>query len=481
MAAGKDNQNNPNNQNNRNNNHNVQNINETVMPEEDTTSPNHPLYLHPNDHPGLILILKKLTGSDNYSTWKRSMIIALNARNKTNGVGIRGKELNEHYSQLDRHRIYQISNDIVQLKQQNCDVEDKWCGDQRKREEENQREGIMPKNLGPHVALSSYSAQSSSRTSNYYQRTSCNNGNRQERKSTFRPGVIYSNCNKECHSRDACYKLIGYPVGHPLHGKYKPPVVKNISVPKLVNSVTRQNQDPNTLSTSGSNNANEAVFTLNKRIAHGTLCDGLYIIFPVQPTTTTSSAKALNLNSTNTTLWHSKLGHPSISVMKQLKCISSDVNSKMVTDRVTLAIAIHNNWYIAQLDVNNAFLHGDLTEEVYMTIPQGYHTPHPKNSVCKLQKSLYGLKQANRQCIKDLGPIHYYLGIEFLRNSSGLIMSQRKYALKLIQSAGLLNVKPSNISFNPLAKLRPKDGDLIEDPSTYRSIIEKLLYLIITI
>ncbi|GKD37765.1 cysteine-rich receptor-like protein kinase 8 [Tanacetum coccineum] len=45
-------------------------------------SPNHPLYLHPNDHPGLILISKKLTGSENYSSWKRSMMIALNAKNK---------------------------------------------------------------------------------------------------------------------------------------------------------------------------------------------------------------------------------------------------------------------------------------------------------------------------------------------------------------------------------------------------------------
>ena len=49
---------------------------------DDPNSPNHSLYLHPNDHPGLILISKKLTGSDNYSTWNRSMMIALNAKNK---------------------------------------------------------------------------------------------------------------------------------------------------------------------------------------------------------------------------------------------------------------------------------------------------------------------------------------------------------------------------------------------------------------
>ncbi|XP_074377604.1 uncharacterized protein LOC141719121 [Apium graveolens] len=42
----------------------------------------HPLFLHNNDHPGLLLLAKKLTGPDNYAPWSRSMQIALNARNK---------------------------------------------------------------------------------------------------------------------------------------------------------------------------------------------------------------------------------------------------------------------------------------------------------------------------------------------------------------------------------------------------------------
>ncbi|GJS52323.1 cysteine-rich receptor-like protein kinase 8 [Tanacetum coccineum] len=48
----------------------------------DINSPNNPLYLHPNDHPGLVLNSKKLIGSENYSSCKRSMMIALNAKNK---------------------------------------------------------------------------------------------------------------------------------------------------------------------------------------------------------------------------------------------------------------------------------------------------------------------------------------------------------------------------------------------------------------
>ena len=56
--------------------------NSSANDENDPNSPNHPLFLHQNDHPGLILISKKVTGSDNYGQWKRSMMIALNAKNK---------------------------------------------------------------------------------------------------------------------------------------------------------------------------------------------------------------------------------------------------------------------------------------------------------------------------------------------------------------------------------------------------------------
>lgn len=75
--------------------------------------------------------------------------------------------------------------------------------------------------------------------------------------------------------------------------------------------------------------------------------------------------------------------------------------AKMASVRVLLSIASLRGWPITQMDVSNAFLHGDLHEEVYMDLPPGYEhhssTVSPVPLACKLIKSLYGLKQAPRQ------------------------------------------------------------------------------------
>jgi hypothetical protein len=68
--------------------------------------------------------------------------------------------------------------------------------------------------------------------------------------------------------------------------------------------------------------------------------------------------------------------------------------AKSTIIKTILSIAISKGWHLRQLDVQNAFLHGNLEEDVYMRKPLGYEDKQAPNYVCKLDKALYGLKQA---------------------------------------------------------------------------------------
>ena len=76
---------------------------------------------------------------------------------------------------------------------------------------------------------------------------------------------------------------------------------------------------------------------------------------------------------------------------------------KPTTIRLILSLAISKGWHIRQLDVNNAFLQGSLTEDVFMQQPPGFVHPQYPRHVCKLQKAIYGLRQAPRAWYNELG------------------------------------------------------------------------------
>ncbi|KAH9725755.1 retrovirus-related pol polyprotein from transposon RE2 [Citrus sinensis] len=178
---------------------------------------------------------------------------------------------------------------------------------------------------------------------------------------------------------------------------------------------------------------------------------------------------------------------------------------KSFTVRIMLSLAAMHKWTIRQVDVNNAFLNGELTEDVYMCQPEGFVDLQKPSYVCKLKKALYGLKQAPRAwydklrdslvtkwrfrksradtsllckgkqgsiiffliyvddilitgpnsaeleqfilefsqvfALKDLGKLSYFLGIEVSYAADNIYLSQRKYIRDLLSKADMLECK----------------------------------------
>lgn len=94
--------------------------------------------------------------------------------------------------------------------------------------------------------------------------------------------------------------------------------------------------------------------------------------------------------------------------------------------RMVLALAARNNLKIQQMDVQTAFLYGELDEEIYMEQPEGYD--EDPTLVCKLNKSLYGLKQAPRVWNKVINSYFEELGLQRSRCDPGMYIRKHKGA-----------------------------------------------------
>ncbi|GJS59190.1 ribonuclease H-like domain-containing protein [Tanacetum coccineum] len=130
------------------------------------------------------------------------------------------------------------------------------------------------------------------------------------------------------------------------------------------------------------------------------------------------------------------------------------------TIRTVLSLAASRHWPIHQLNVKNAFLHGDLsktgTDTAYLLLYVD-DIVLTASSESLLQQIIRSLHQ--EFAMTDLGPLNYFLGISVTRDSSGLFLSQKKYALEILGRAHMANCNPCRTPIDTESKLG-SDGDL---------------------
>jgi hypothetical protein len=216
---------------------------------------------------------------------------------------------------------------------------------------------------------------------------------------------------------------------------------------------------------------------------------------------------------------------------------------KPATVRTVLSLAVSRSWSVHQLNVKNAFLHGTLSETVYCSQATGFVDPAQPDCVCLLNKSLYGLKQAPRAwysqfatCItslgfveaksntslfvfrrgtdmvylllyvddiiltassaallqqtisalkqefamKDLGPLHHFLGISVQHQANGLFLTQRQFALYILERASMVDCKSVSTPVDTQAKVSAESEPLVADPTHFRSLAGALQHLTFT-
>ena len=98
---------------------------------------------------------------------------------------------------------------------------------------------------------------------------------------------------------------------------------------------------------------------------------------------------------------------------------------KPATIRTVLSLALSHRWPIHQLDMKNAFLHGNLSEMVYCQQPSGFEDPAQPDFICLLKKSLYGPKQAPRAWYSRMASYMLSIGFVEAKSDTSLFVYQR--------------------------------------------------------
>ncbi|KAD6453258.1 hypothetical protein E3N88_07963 [Mikania micrantha] len=217
--------------------------------------------------------------------------------------------------------------------------------------------------------------------------------------------------------------------------------------------------------------------------------------------------------------------------------------ARMETIRLLLALAAKGNWVVHHLDVKSAFLNGELKEEVYVSQPSGFEVKGKEYMVYKLQKALYGLRQAPRawnmkldkslkelgftRCaheqavykvrtsdailiigvyvddlivtgsserkiadfkekmksifeMSDLGKLSYYLGIEVDQKQDSILVKQESYALKILSQMGMQKCNEAKWPMDQKLQLTKDESGKDVNATDYRRVIGSLIYLINT-
>ncbi|GKA57250.1 ribonuclease H-like domain-containing protein [Tanacetum coccineum] len=147
---------------------------------------------------------------------------------------------------------------------------------------------------------------------------------------------------------------------------------------------------------------------------------------------------------------------------------------KLGTIQTVLSLATSRHWPVHQLDIKNAFLHGDISQTVYMYQPPGFRDSTHPDYVCLLQRSLYGLKQAPQAWFQQFAA--YITRVGFHHR---MFLSQSKYAAEIIKRAHMANCNPSRTPVDTESKLGD-DGDPDSDLTFYWSLASSLQYLTCT-